>query len=56
MAVDYVLGRAGVFLNTAGDLTRLPRVLDAAERSSGKAPDGAMQALVERAGMAPLFV
>jgi aryl-alcohol dehydrogenase-like predicted oxidoreductase len=57
MAVDYVLGRAGVFLNTAGDLTLLPRVLDAAGRSSGKAPDdGAMQALVERAGMAPLFV
>ena len=52
-----MLGRAGVFLNTAGDLTLLPRVLDAAERSSGKAPDdGAMQALVERAGMAPLFV
>jgi aryl-alcohol dehydrogenase-like predicted oxidoreductase len=57
MAVDYVLGRPSVFLNTAGDLTLLPRVLDAAERSSGKAPDdAAMQALVQRAGMAPLFV
>ncbi|MHB8376927.1 MAG: aldo/keto reductase [Dehalococcoidia bacterium] len=56
-AVDYVLGRPGVFLNTAGDLTLLPRILDAASRSNGIAPaDTEMRALVERAGMAPLVV
>jgi len=57
LAVRYVLGRPGVFLNTAGDLPLLPRIIDAAERSSGAAPsDAEMQALVERAGMEPLFV
>ena len=31
-AVHWVLGRPGVFLNTAGDLSLLPKVLDAASR------------------------
>ena len=32
LAVHWVLGEPGVFLNSAGDLELLPRVLDAAER------------------------
>ncbi len=32
MAVHYVLGHEGVFLNTAGDINLLPRILDAASR------------------------
>ena len=32
-AVHWVLRRPGVFLNTAGDITLLPKVLDAASRS-----------------------
>ncbi len=31
-AIHWVLGRPGVFLNTVGDITLLPRVLDAAAR------------------------
>jgi len=57
LAVQYVLGRDGVFLNTAGDVSLLPRVLDAASRAGDMAPaDGEMRALVERRTMAPLFV
>src|SRR5215213_5955617 len=35
-AVHWVLGREEVFLNTAGDLTLLPKILDAAERLAGR--------------------
>jgi predicted aldo/keto reductase-like oxidoreductase len=57
IAVDFVLARPNVFLNTASDVTLLPRILDAASRSSGAEPSAAqLDALVERAGMAPLFV
>ncbi len=57
LAVDYVLSRPGVFLNTASDIGLLERIIDAAERSSGSAPpDAEMSALADRAGMTPLFV
>ncbi len=56
LAVGWVLGRPGVFLNTAGDVTLLPRVLDAAERAGERPSAGQMDALVGRLGMAPLFV
>ena len=56
-AVHWVLGQPGVFLNTAGDVRLLPKVLDAAERFNGRRPSEAdMQALVSRQSMAPLFV
>lgn len=56
-AVHWVLGQPGVFLNTAGDVRLLPKVLDAAERFDGTRPaDAAMEALVAKQGMAPLFV
>ncbi len=54
-AVHWVLGRPGVFLNTAGDLTLLPRIFDAAERYSARPSDDEMRALVGRRGMTPLF-
>ena len=58
LAVRFVLGREGVFLNTASDITLLPRILDAAERlaGSGAPSDEEMRALAERRSMAPLFV
>jgi aryl-alcohol dehydrogenase-like predicted oxidoreductase len=56
LAVWWVLGRDGVFLNTAADVVLLPRVLDAAERFERPPADGAVAALVERASMSPLFV
>lgn len=58
LGVSYVLGRPGVFLNTVGDISLLPRVFDAAERLATAAapPEAAMHALSERTAMAPLFV
>jgi aryl-alcohol dehydrogenase-like predicted oxidoreductase len=56
LAVHWVLGQPGVFLNTASDVTLLPKVLDAAERASVRPDEAAMRALVDRQSMAPLFV
>ena len=55
-AVWWVLGRPDVFLITAGDVQRLPKVLDAAERFERAPEDGDMERLVERARLEPLFV
>jgi aryl-alcohol dehydrogenase-like predicted oxidoreductase len=55
-AVHWALGRPGVFLNTAGDMTLLPLVLDAAARFERAPADEAMRALVARREMTPLFV
>ena len=56
LAVWWVLGRPGVFLNTAGDIDLLPRVLDAAERFEKRPTDSEMAAMLERARAEPLFV
>ena len=56
LAVWWVLGRPGVFLNTVGDIELLPRVLDAAERFEKRPADEEMKAMLERAQAAPLFV
>ena len=56
LAVWWVLGRPGVFLNTVGDVDLLPRVLDAAERFEKQPDDAAMRALIERSKSEPLFV
>jgi aryl-alcohol dehydrogenase-like predicted oxidoreductase len=56
LAVWWVLGRPGVFLNTTGDVDLLPRVLDAAERFERRPDDDAMSAMLERSKAAPLFV
>ncbi|HET7771275.1 MAG TPA: aldo/keto reductase [Chloroflexota bacterium] len=56
VAVQWVLGREGVFLNTAGDIHVLPRILEAAARFKARPTDEEMQKLVRDAQMAPLFV
>jgi aryl-alcohol dehydrogenase-like predicted oxidoreductase len=56
LAVWWVLGRPGVFLNTVGDVDLLPAVLDAAERFEKRPDDDAMSAMLERSKAAPLFV
>jgi aryl-alcohol dehydrogenase-like predicted oxidoreductase len=56
LAVRWVLGRPGVFLNTVGDVTILPRVFDAAERATTRPSDAEMESLMRRRRMAPLFV
>lgn len=55
-AVHWVLGNEDVFLNTAGDITLLPKVLDAAERFEERPSDETMQAMVNEWSMEPLFV
>ena len=55
LAVRWVLGRPGVFLNTAADATLLPKILDAATRAKGTPDETAMEELAQRQSMAPLF-
>lgn len=54
-AVHWVLGHAGLFLNTVGDVHVLPRVLSAADRFVAPPADDDMQAMVHKLGMQPLF-
>lgn len=54
-AVHYVLGRPGVFLNTASDLTLLEKIVDAAERFSASPSDAEMESLATTRGLEPLF-
>lgn len=54
-AVHWVLGEDSVFLNTVGDLTILPKVLDAASRYQSRPSDAEMQAVVAEYAMEPLF-
>jgi aryl-alcohol dehydrogenase-like predicted oxidoreductase len=56
LAVGYVLGRPGLFLNSAGDLTLLPKILDAAEQFKQVPPELEMQALADRLEMSSMFV
>ena len=55
VAVHWVLGRPEVFLNTAGDVTLLPKVLDAASRFEARPSDAVMDELVARRTLVPLF-
>ncbi|MCY4147605.1 MAG: aldo/keto reductase [Chloroflexi bacterium] len=55
-AVHWTLGNEQVFLNTAGDIGILPKVLHAAARFAGRTPEADMQALVAEWEMTPLFV
>ena len=54
-AVHWVLGLPGVFINTAGDLGLLPKVLDAASRFERRPPDEAMTAMLDGKRMTSLF-
>lgn len=56
LAVRFVLGRPGLFLNSVADLSLLPTVLDAAERFTGPPDEDEIEQLVERQRMTPLFV
>jgi len=56
VAVHWVLGRSGIFLNTVGDVNVLPKVVDAAERFAHRPDDQAMADLERAWGMEPLFV
>jgi aryl-alcohol dehydrogenase-like predicted oxidoreductase len=56
LAVHWVLGEPGVFLNSAADLELLPRVLDAAERFVRRPAAAEMEALRTDQRLSTLFV
>jgi aryl-alcohol dehydrogenase-like predicted oxidoreductase len=55
LAVHWVLGRPGAFLNTVGDVALLPAVFDAAARYESRPSDEAMDELAARRHLVPLF-
>jgi aryl-alcohol dehydrogenase-like predicted oxidoreductase len=54
--VHWVLSRPGIFLNTAGDIHLLPRVLDAAQRFDETAAQADFEEAISRIEVEPLFV
>jgi hypothetical protein len=55
LAVRFVLGRPGLFLNTASDIDLLAKILDAADRGGPPPSAEEMEDLVRRRQMTPLF-
>ena len=55
LAVRFVLGRPGLFLNTASDIDLLAKILDAADRGGSSPTADELEDLVRRRDMAPLF-
>jgi len=56
LAVQWVLSRPGVFLNTVGDTNLLPMVLDAASRVDTAVPQATIAEQMQSIDMEPLFV
>ena len=56
LAVHWVLGEPGVFLNSPGDLELLPRVLEAAERFASRPAETEMTGLAREQRLSSLFV
>jgi len=55
-AVHWAMGRPGIFVNTAGDIHLLPKVLDAASRFQGAPDTAAMAQQLAEQAVEPLFV
>lgn len=56
LAVHWVLGHEGMFLNTSSDINLLAKILDATERYQAPPTEAEMDDLAKRAAMTPLFV
>jgi aryl-alcohol dehydrogenase-like predicted oxidoreductase len=56
LAVHWVLSYPDIFLNTVGDITLLPKVLDAANRFTAAPGGAAMRDEIARLEILPLFV
>lgn len=54
-AVHWVLGRPEIFLNSAGDLALLPKILDAASRFTRRPSDEEMASMHDATRMSSLF-
>ena len=55
-AVQFVLAREGLFLNTSSDVTLLRHTLTAASQGAEQPADGALEEDAARLGVEPLFV
>lgn len=55
LAVHWLLGNEGLFLNSAGDVHLLPKVLDAADRFTEKPAEALMLDRMRELGMESLF-
>jgi aryl-alcohol dehydrogenase-like predicted oxidoreductase len=55
-AVHWILGNPIAFLNTAAEISLLPKVFDAASRFSERPADAELQALLKEKALEPLFV
>ncbi|MDH3452926.1 MAG: aldo/keto reductase [Gammaproteobacteria bacterium] len=55
LAVHWVMGRPGIFINTVGDMALLPKVLSAVQRFQSCPSDAQMRELVERQQISSLF-
>ena len=55
LAIHWALSRPGVFLNTAGDIHVLPKILDAASRFEKAPSDAQMQAMLKTTEAEPLW-
>jgi aryl-alcohol dehydrogenase-like predicted oxidoreductase len=55
LAIHYALGKEGVFVNSAGDIHVLPKILDAAARFTKAPSEAEMQALVQASAAEPLW-
>ena len=55
LATHWVLERPGIFMNSVGDLTLLPILLEAAEDLGAGPTDPAMAAFAERTGLSSIF-
>lgn len=53
--VGWVLSRPGIFLNTAGDIHLLPKVLDAVQRFDPSATQADFQQILSQMAVDPLF-
>jgi aryl-alcohol dehydrogenase-like predicted oxidoreductase len=54
-AVSWVIGRRGLFLNTAGDVNLVPKIFDAASRFKSRPPDAEMAEVMDERRMTVLF-
>jgi predicted aldo/keto reductase-like oxidoreductase len=55
VAVHWVLGEGSVFLNTAGDVNLLPKILDAASRYTSRPDDETVARVMRDLQMSSLF-
>jgi aryl-alcohol dehydrogenase-like predicted oxidoreductase len=54
-AIHWVIGQPNIFLNTAGDMHLLPKILDAASRFESRPSDDDMMRLLEQQRLTTLF-